>query len=79
MEAETPQKKSSSGFGPGPALAKARESLGLTHEEVASMTATTRETVTRTLGRFRKEKIISTHGVVLTVLQPRVLERLCAC
>ncbi len=33
--------------------------MSLTHEEVASMTATTRETVTRTLGRFRKEKIIS--------------------
>lgn len=53
--------------------------MSLTHEEVASMTATTRETVTRTLGRFRKEKIISTHGVVLTVLQPKALERLCAC
>lgn len=53
--------------------------MSLTHEEVASMTATTRETVTRTLGRFRKDKIISTHGVVLTVLQPRALERLCAC
>ena len=35
MEAETHQKKSSSGFGPGPALAKAREGLGLTQEEVA--------------------------------------------
>jgi len=35
MEAETHQKKSSSGFGPGPTLAKAREGLGLTHEEVA--------------------------------------------
>ncbi len=53
--------------------------IPLTHEEVASMTATTRETVTRTLGRFRKDKVISTKGVVLTVLQPKVLERLCAC
>jgi CRP/FNR family transcriptional regulator len=53
--------------------------MSLTHEEVASMTATTRETVTRTLGRFRKEKIISTRGVSLTILQPRALERLCAC
>jgi hypothetical protein len=33
----------------------------------------------QTLGRFRKEKIISTHGVVPTVLQPKALERLCAC
>lgn len=53
--------------------------IPLTHEELASMTATTRETVTRTLSRFRKEKIISTHGVALTVLQPRALEQLCAC
>ena len=35
METEALQKKSSSGFGPGPALAKAREALGLTHEDVA--------------------------------------------
>jgi CRP/FNR family transcriptional regulator len=51
----------------------------LTHEELASMTATTRETVTRTLSRMRKEKMISTRGVALTVLQPRALEQLSAC
>jgi CRP/FNR family transcriptional regulator len=54
-------------------------SMPLTHEELASMTATTRETVTRTLGRFRKEKLISTRGVVLNVLQPAALEKLSAC
>lgn len=53
--------------------------MPLTHDELASMTATTRETVTRTLSRFRKEKLISTHGVVLNVLQPDVLEQLSAC
>jgi CRP/FNR family transcriptional regulator len=53
--------------------------MSLTHEEVAAMTATTRETVTRTLSRFRKDKIISTRGVALTVLQPRALEQLSAC
>jgi CRP/FNR family cyclic AMP-dependent transcriptional regulator len=51
----------------------------LTHDELAAMTATTRETVTRTLGRFRKEKVIATHGVALRVLQPHELERLSAC
>lgn len=51
----------------------------LTHDELAAMTATTRETVTRTLGRFRKEKVIATHGVALRVLQPNELERLSAC
>jgi CRP/FNR family transcriptional regulator len=53
--------------------------MPLTHDELASMTATTRETVTRTLGRFRKEKLISTRGVVLNVLQPMALEQLSSC
>lgn len=53
--------------------------LPLTHDELAAMTATTRETVTRTLGRLRKEKIIATHGASLRILQPAELERLCAC
>jgi CRP/FNR family cyclic AMP-dependent transcriptional regulator len=53
--------------------------MSLTHEEVASMTATTRETVTRTLSKMRRDKVISTHGVALTVLQPRVLEQMSAC
>jgi CRP/FNR family transcriptional regulator, cyclic AMP receptor protein len=50
--------------------------MALTHEELASMIATTRETVTRTLGRFRKDQLISTHGVSLTVLQPEALKQL---
>jgi CRP/FNR family transcriptional regulator len=53
--------------------------MSLTHEEVASMAATTRETVTRTLSRLRKEKVISTRGVAMTVLQPTTLERMSAC
>lgn len=53
--------------------------MALTHEELASMTATTRETITRTLSRFRKEKLISIRGVALTLLQPSALEQLSAC
>ncbi|HEY4358339.1 MAG TPA: Crp/Fnr family transcriptional regulator [Acidobacteriaceae bacterium] len=53
--------------------------LPLTHDEVASMTATTRETVTRTLSRFRKDGIIQAKGVSLTILQPNVLQQLSAC
>jgi CRP/FNR family cyclic AMP-dependent transcriptional regulator len=53
--------------------------MSLTHDEVASMTATTRETVTRTLSRFRKEELIQVRGVSLTVLKPATLERLSAC
>lgn len=52
--------------------------MPLTHDEIASMTATRRETVTRTLGRFRSEKIISTQGAAMHVLRPDELQRLCA-
>ncbi len=53
--------------------------MPLTHDELASMTATTRETVTRTLGKFRKDQIITQRGVALTVLKPAALELLSAC
>ncbi len=47
--------------------------LLLTHEEIASMTCTTRETITRTLGQFRKEGILSIEGSVVTVHHPLLL------
>lgn len=50
--------------------------MPLTHEEIASMTATTRETVTRVLGQLKRDQLISIHGAALTVLQPQELERL---
>lgn len=50
--------------------------MPLTHEEIASMTATTRETVTRVLGQMKRDQVISIHGAALTVLQPLELERL---
>jgi CRP/FNR family transcriptional regulator len=50
--------------------------LLLTHEEMASMTSTTRETVTRTLGQFRKDGWISIEGSVVTVHRPEQLQAL---
>ena len=50
--------------------------LLLTHEEMASMTCTRRETVTRTLGQFRKEGWISIEDSLLTVHQPERLQSL---
>jgi CRP/FNR family transcriptional regulator, cyclic AMP receptor protein len=41
--------------------------LLLTHEEMASMTCTTRETVTRTLGQFRKDGWISIEESNVTI------------
>jgi len=48
--------------------------LLLTHEEMASMTSTTRETVTRTLGQFRKDGLISIEESLLTIHQPLQLQ-----
>lgn len=50
--------------------------LLLTHEEMASMACTTRETVTRTLGQFRKEGWISIEDSILTLRQPDQLQNL---
>jgi CRP/FNR family transcriptional regulator len=44
--------------------------LLLTHEELASMASTTRETVTRTLGQFRREGWISIEDSLVTLRQP---------
>jgi CRP/FNR family transcriptional regulator, cyclic AMP receptor protein len=50
--------------------------LLLTHEEMASMACTTRETVTRTLGQFRKDGTISIEDSVITLHQPDRLQNL---
>jgi CRP/FNR family cyclic AMP-dependent transcriptional regulator len=50
--------------------------LLLTHEEMASMTCTTRETVTRTLGQFRKDGWITIEDAIVTIHQPEDLEAL---
>lgn len=50
--------------------------LLLTHEEMASMTCTTRETVTRTLGQFRKDGWISIEDSLVTVHLPERLQTL---
>ncbi|HKF48079.1 MAG TPA: Crp/Fnr family transcriptional regulator [Terracidiphilus sp.] len=47
--------------------------LLLTHEEMASMTCTTRETVTRTLGQFRKDGWIAVEDSLVTLHQPQLL------
>jgi CRP/FNR family transcriptional regulator len=50
--------------------------LLLTHEEMASMTCTTRETVTRTLGQFRKEGWISIEDALISIHNPDRLQSL---
>jgi CRP/FNR family transcriptional regulator len=50
--------------------------LLLTHEEMASMACTSRETVTRTLGQFRKEGWVSIEDSLITLHQPERLQAL---
>jgi CRP/FNR family transcriptional regulator, cyclic AMP receptor protein len=50
--------------------------LLLTHEELASMARTTRETVTRTLGQFRKDGWISIEESIITLHNPGKLQGL---
>lgn len=52
--------------------------MPLTHEDIASMTALTRETVTRVLGQLKRKRLISINRASLSVLQPWALERLAA-
>jgi CRP/FNR family transcriptional regulator, cyclic AMP receptor protein len=53
-----------------------RLTMGLTHEEIAAMLGTSRETVSRVLMQFQREKIVSIEGSSLTVLRLAALEHL---
>ena len=53
-----------------------RFTMALTHEELANLIGSSRETVTRTLGRFRREKLIQIRGATVLVLSPGGLEHL---
>jgi len=55
-----------------------RFTMALTHEDLASLASTSRETVTRLLGRFQKEKLIQIRGTSILILAPEKLERLIA-
>jgi CRP/FNR family transcriptional regulator, cyclic AMP receptor protein len=57
--------------------AQGRCMIPLTHREIASMSATTRESVTRIITRLKHEKVISVRGAALTVLKPQALEKFC--
>jgi CRP/FNR family transcriptional regulator, cyclic AMP receptor protein len=48
----------------------------LTHEEMAQMIGTTRETVTRILSDFKRKKIVEVKGSTIVVLQKSELERM---
>ena len=55
-----------------------RFTMALTHEEIASMAGTSRETVTRLLSQFRRDQWITIKGSSMTITNPDHLEQLTA-
>jgi len=55
-----------------------RFTMALTHEDLASLASTSRETVTRLLGRFQREKLIQIRGTSILIVSAEKLERLIA-
>jgi CRP/FNR family transcriptional regulator len=55
-----------------------RFTMALTHEELGSLVGSSRETITRMLGRFRKERLIEVRGSSILILAPARLEQLAA-
>jgi CRP/FNR family transcriptional regulator len=55
-----------------------RFSMALTHEDLANLVGSSRETVTRILSRFKKEKVIQVRGVSILILAPEILAQLSA-
>jgi len=55
-----------------------RLTMALTHEELANLVGCSRETMTRMLSRFKREKLIRMHGVSIHILSPERLERISA-
>jgi CRP/FNR family transcriptional regulator len=52
--------------------------LTLTHEEIAQLIGTSRETVTRGLSEFKKQGLIEPNGSTLLIRNKLALERLAA-
>jgi len=53
-----------------------RIKVSLTHEEIAQLIGTSRETVTRVLGEFRQKKLAQLRGSTLLILDKPALERM---
>jgi len=58
--------------------AEMRFSMVLTHEDLASFTGTSRETITRALSKLQKDNLIAIHGAFVHILLPEKLAELAA-
>ena len=66
------------GYLRGGARHAARVTLALTHEEIAQLIGASRETVTRTLSEFKRQRTIELHGATLILKNRLALESLVA-
>lgn len=55
-----------------------RFTMALTHEELANLVGSSRETVTRMLGRFKRQKLIQMRGSSILIPSPERLEQISA-
>jgi CRP/FNR family cyclic AMP-dependent transcriptional regulator len=55
-----------------------RFTMALTHEELANLVGSSRETITRMLGRFKREKLIQIRGSSVLIVAPEKLQLLAA-
>lgn len=53
-----------------------RFTMALTHEELASLVGSSRETITRMLTRFKKDNLIEVRGSSMLILAPKLLAQL---
>lgn len=56
-----------------------RLKLSLTHEEMAQLIGTSRETVTRTLSQFKKQRVLELSGSTLIIRNKAALEQMVRC
>jgi CRP/FNR family transcriptional regulator len=66
------------GSAAAPGKPETRFTMALTHEEIANMAGTSRETVTRLLNQFRRDQLIAIKGASMTIVKPDALERMTA-
>jgi CRP/FNR family transcriptional regulator len=55
--------------------AELRFTMALTHEELANMAGTSRETVTRLLNQFERDHLVARHGASIVILNPTQLSQ----
>jgi CRP/FNR family cyclic AMP-dependent transcriptional regulator len=55
-----------------------RFTMALTHEELADMIGSSRETITRTMSQLKRDNIIATRGTSMVIVSPEKLENISA-